>query len=545
VLLAPAARAQADELLVGSVRDQDGAVVAGAPVVALDAAGQPIGSDRTAGDGTFALSLSRTPETIVVSPNDARAARVHVGGARPVIVTVTRWRAADLAPTPADVASLPSGSVGALASVAPYRIASARTISDRDLDRGLGVTEIEGLPFYRRSDGGDATALLPSHATGAFSLAAPIDALHYGDRALGGVVDARLFDRADDARATDRDLGGGGGSALAGFAAQSWDDDGERFVVASRASFNVAGATTQLVALGGTAPGARYAGFGANVNVATQRNDLVAQLVSTNDIGAFGVTDARGGVSGITVDLAGRGANALELAARAREERGAVDGTSYEHQDVALVLGTSRGRTVRVRATLALAYGHDTDETSGTLDGTALLPALTLDAPLGRNWDAHLGFTEATLGTPGTALARGRLGEASVRYADHRRLVGEVIAYAEGDDSPTASLRGIAASLGWEIAPRLSLRSWLVGDGTTLVTQTSPYVEQTTNRTVQRQLAWLTWDGPLRVDLLLRAGALEGALRVPLGSGLSLAVDSARTPLGARSLSIGLTFRNR
>ena len=87
----------------------------------------------------------------------------------------------------------------------PYRVAFPTTISDRWLARGRGVTTVEGLPFYRRGDGGDATSLLPAHAFGALGVRDALQAPWYGDRAGGGVVDARLFDRADAVRATNRD----------------------------------------------------------------------------------------------------------------------------------------------------------------------------------------------------------------------------------------------------------------------------------------------------------------------------------------------------
>ena len=53
--------AQADELVVGALRDQDGSVVAGAAVVALDAGGSVLARDRSAADGTFALTAPSRP----------------------------------------------------------------------------------------------------------------------------------------------------------------------------------------------------------------------------------------------------------------------------------------------------------------------------------------------------------------------------------------------------------------------------------------------------------------------------------------------------
>ncbi|HYZ17725.1 MAG TPA: carboxypeptidase-like regulatory domain-containing protein, partial [Candidatus Acidoferrum sp.] len=171
-----AAPAAADELLVGAVRDQDGSVVAGARVTALDSTGKTLASDRTAADGTFAIATGSLAATLVVAPDDADVLRLTVSDpTRPFAAIVQRHRAADLQPDAADLAALPNGSLIGLATVTPYRTASKQTLSDLGLSLGEGVVSIEGLPFYRRSDGADASTLLPSHATGALALQSPLD----------------------------------------------------------------------------------------------------------------------------------------------------------------------------------------------------------------------------------------------------------------------------------------------------------------------------------------------------------------------------------
>ena len=61
---AAALPAQADELLVGVLRDQDGTVVAGANVTAVDANGGVLSRDRSAADGTFALAAPSRPAAV-------------------------------------------------------------------------------------------------------------------------------------------------------------------------------------------------------------------------------------------------------------------------------------------------------------------------------------------------------------------------------------------------------------------------------------------------------------------------------------------------
>jgi hypothetical protein len=553
--LAGAAPARADELVVGALRDQDGAVVAGAAVAALDASGGVLASDRSAPDGTFALSTPTRPAAVLITAADAEPLKVAVpADGRPIGAIVRRHRAADLIPSVADVAALPAGSLSQVGSVLPYRVAFPGSISDRWLAQGRGVTTVEGLPFYRRGDGGDTTSLLPAHSFGAVDVRDPLQAVWYGDRAGGGVVDARLFDRQDAARLTNAD-----GALLLGrnpavLAAESFDPDGRRRLVAARLAAPLGPLNATFVALVGDGPGVHYAGAGAELHAATQRVDLAARLdLTADDADPAGPARDDGTVAGITLDAAGRGPNAIAVRARWRDERSAfADALGQQrdaaHQDAALVFGTTRGSVARVSAALALAYGDEHANDGTTYGELALLPMLALDAPLGRNWTFHAGAGASSLGTPGYGLARASLGEASIAYADRRRLRAELVAYSEGDTAPTAVNRGFAASLGWEIAPRLSLRAWSLRDADMFDT-TVPAYPGGPLKTISlagpfdRDVVWLTWDAPTRFDVLVRNGALEGGVRVPLGGRYALSVGSYRRRDATRALTFGLVAR--
>lgn len=553
-----AAPAGADELLVGAVRDQDGSVVAGAPVTAVDRSGKALASDRTAADGTFAIATSGHAASLVVAADNADVLRLPVSDpGRPFAAIVQRHRAANLQPDPADIAALPNGSLIGLATVSTYRTAPRQTISDRGLGLGRGVSSIEGLPFYRRSDGADASTLLPSHATGALALQPPIDAVWYGDRAGAGIVDARLFDRSDRERLTNRD-----GSVLAGttategLAATSWDPDGRRSLVAANGSATFGTASATLVALAGTAPETHYSGFGTELRDATPRLDLDARLGFTNNDGIDTLVYPRGSVtttatgnnSSLVFDASGRGPNAISVRGRFLDETGALAGGTSEHRDAALVFGTTRGKVALFHAAVAIAYGGDHQYEGANVAGTAVLPSLAFDSPLGGRFSVHAGATSTTLGTPGVAIARGTLGELAFDYADRHRLRAEVEAYVEGDAAPRTVTRGFAASLGWELAPRLSLRTWAFGDGlrtdfTGELYPGAPLVTSPASSTLRRQVLWLTWDAPLRIDLLDREGALEGSLRAPLGPRYAIVISSYRSSSlwPVRVLSIGVT----
>jgi hypothetical protein len=546
-----AAPAAADELLVGALRDQDGAVVVGAPVAALDAAGGVLARDHSARDGTFALTTAARPAAVLVTAADAEPLRLAVpADGSPVAGIVRRHRAADRFPSVADIAALPAGSLAALGSVLPYRVAFPGAVSDRWLARGHGVATVEGLPFYRRGDGGDTTSLLPSHSIGALDVHGALEAPWYGDRGGGGVLDARLFDRLDAVRATGRDAALGVGANNAVLAATSWDSDGRRRLIAARAASTLGPVNAGVVAMVGDAPGAHYAGAGAEFSAATQRVDVAARFaLTTDDADALGAARNTGSVANAALDAAGRGPNAIAVRARFRAENSTLGNVDAQHHDGALVLGTARGSAVRVSAALALAYGDEDNYTKRQSSSAfALLPSLGIDAPLGANVTLHAGAGGSSLGTPGFALARASLGELGIAFSDRRRLRAALFAYSEGNLAPTAVNRGFAASLGWELAPRLSLRAWSLRDGDRLETTVQsypggPFDPITVRRRFNRDVVWLTWDAPTRFDLVLRTGALEGNVRVPLTAHYALTAGSYRRADASRALNLGLVAR--
>ena len=548
---AAAAPASADELVVGALRDQDGAVVAGASVTALDANGGVLARDRTAADGTFALATPSHPVTVLVVAADAEPLRIAVpADGSPLAGLVRRHRAADMAPSVADVAALPAGSLSEIVSVIPYWVTFPGTLSNRWLAGGRSATSIEGLTFYRRADGADATSLLPSHAVGAIDVRDPLQAPSYGDRAGGGIVDARLFDRADAARFATHDASLAIARDPAVLAATSADPDGTRRVLGARVSAVLGPVHAGFVALAGDGPGVHYAGAGAELRAATRVLDLGAHLAITGDDASTSTERNAGNVTDLTLDASARGPNALALRARWRDERGALGAAETEHHDAALVLGTARGNAVRVGAALALAYGDELAyDTSTKSYGLAVLPSLSVDAPLGAGFSFQAGTGMSSLGTPGVALARAALGEAGLGFTDRRRVRAELLAYSEGISVPSASVnRGLTASLGWEIAPRLSLRAWTLRDldavdATVRAYPGGPQRTFAVGERFDRDVVWLTWDAPTRFDVLLRTGALEGNVRVPLGARYALTLGSYVQRNATRAFSLGVVAR--
>ena len=543
--------ALADTLTVGAVRDQDGAAIAGARVTAVDAAGRNLAADRTAIDGTFAVSSGAAPSAVIVVAPYARAVRAAVSAdGSPVIVLVLRSRAADAVPSAADVAALPSASLSALASVVPYRVAGRNNISDAYFDRGAGAVTLDGLPFYRRGDGANATPLAPTHAVGALTALSPDDAALYGDRGGGGLIDGDVLDGSDAVRLDNRDLVvRTGGSGFAATLAHSYDDDGMRTMAAVRDAIPFTNGSLTFNALAGSSPLTSYDGLGAQLRMASAERDLRVEGSLTSDAGVNGGSAETGSVAEFSADLRGRGPDAVLVQLRTRTELGTSGDDPAAHRDSALVLQTERGSVVRVAASVAFADGSDGGYASGAFTTeAAILPSLTIDAPLSAQWSLHGGYVTSTLGTPGFALARAALSEAALRYADGRGFLAEFDAFDEHDGTPQASTAGLAASVGWSIAPHLSLRSWLLRDSDAMISASAPLyygdpvTTTTSDRAYRRNLVWLTYDAPTRIDLLLRGGALEGSLRAPVGRRTSLTAGVAKTPRGVRQFDAGLAF---
>ena len=428
-LIAAALPAQADELLVGALRDQDGAVVAGAAVAAVDARGTVLGRDRSAADGTFALTTPVRPAAVVVTADDADALRIAVpAGDAPLAAIVRRHRAADLLPSVADVAALPAGDLSAVGSVLPYRIAFPDSISDRWLARGRGVTSVEGLPFYRRGDGGDATSLLPAHAFGALDVR--------GRSRRPGTATAPA---AASRRAPVRPPGRAGDDQRDGaieigrnpvvLAATSWDAGGLRRLLAARANG----------AFGPVREPRRARGQRARRALCRRRNGAAridAHVRSGRALRADRERRRRRDARRrqrrhASFDVAGRGPNAIALRARWRDERGMLARRHRGAPRRRAGAGTTRGSVTRVTAAVAFAYGDERLYEAGSHAAFAVLPSLARHAAR-RELTLHLGSGASTLGTPGFGIARASLGEAALAYTDRRRLRAELVAYTEG-----------------------------------------------------------------------------------------------------------------
>lgn len=553
-LLLWATPAAANVLVVGAVRDQDGRAVAGARVAARDASGAIVGTDRTAADGTFAVDAAVQPAAVTIEGAYLAPARAPVMSGAPVVAIVRRYGAvADRVPAPADLAALPAGSLSALASAIPLVLGNG-TIADRGLGGGRGGIAVDGIGFYRRSDGGDVSALVPRHAAGALTADDPLDAPRYGDRASGGVFDADVIAGSDAARAFGTEQSLRFGRTLAATVAGDRSGGAARSLAAVRYDDGLLRADwLALRADAGRADG---------VSVALLRPgrtaDIVARLAldAQSTTAAAPVAVADGSSLAMQAALRAHAVLPWEIGVRARAERGARGTVAGSSDEAALYVASERASDVDdVRVELAAERDRERVG-AGSLRELALLPSVSYRRRLAERWDLQVGAGDAMRAPTYLARAAGitesrtLLDEAALAFDDRRRVRLAVSVWRERAASVLVStLTGAGVDAAWQIAPRLSLRGWtLYNDGTTTATSDAGYgyLEAFPGAGAPRRdragMLWLSWTAPVRVDLIDRAGALEGAVRAPLGRNLAASAATFRRQDGARVLDLGLVL---
>jgi hypothetical protein len=556
--LAAALPARADTLVTGAIRDQAGAAIAGARVTAYDAAGQRAGADVAIADGTFAIASRERVVQIAVACDYCRPVRRGVEAGMPVIVIVQRFAAVTAnGPSAADVRALPYRSAADLASLRPFTVVDGGRISDRGLAYE-GSVLVDGLPFYRVSDANDLSTLVPAHAVAALAADSPLAAPVYGGYAGGGTYDVQLRDadlatsRIDTGDASDIDANAQTANAGAQYAASSDPgDDRQAASVDGRLPF--AGGNLSLDAVGLADTTLHASGASLSYLTESRRFTTAAAVDATQSDGAS--------LLAASAFVRSRGPLQWEYGARAlraTSELGTAVGTQF---DSALYVRAARqSGASRLSALFAWDRGADSsvaNVTHGT-SGSALVGSLADDVKIGAFWTLHAGvvssqriptFVELSTVSLAVAADRSLLFEQSVTYTDlHRMRVSGTTYTQRTTGSTTLHVNGIGIDSAWQIAPQLSLRAWVLranSSSTAAVDPFPPYDPGTlpsTASALTRRLVWLSYDNGLRVDALVRGGALEGDVRIPFNG---FAACSIGTTLykGSRVTTFGLTLR--
>jgi hypothetical protein len=566
----PAAAAETD-LLVGSVRDSAGTPIAAAAVRASDAAGAAVGTDRTEADGTFAIVLHGSAQTLEVRCTHCRTERVAVAGRSNVALVIRRYGALESdVPTAADLSALPYGRIVDDLGLVPFTVPSfdGQDISDRGLGGGHGLVVDDGVPLVDLATGASALADFPDRYARQISVVGPQDAFRYGTYAAGGVFALRPSDGEGSYGSVDT----GSAPSLTlepaiGVIHPAYGESNDDGVLARRADLDVTtdfaggtldagvGASDQSTgAYAGVDPSSRVADL-AHVDYATASRlyrtfvDVSAATVSQFDDAEQ--SDAyRSDYLAADFRLERPGPIALAAGALTTRETAsyvlpvspyavlggrAYDETAYveaqtgdEHYGAHAGLGLSD-----VNADESLMPGRSAG------GGLSLVPSLGGTAPLGGGAFVSAGYSQAvrvptlleSIVAPAppsgaSPLDRDELAETAFGFDDSARVRAELIAYrqfATGAGGERES--GLGASLVWQVAPTISLRAWTLR--ATPLDFSSPYQPYAAfaGLDASRQVLWASYangDG-LRVDAIVHRDGVAGNA-VPLDADLWLPV---------------------
>ena len=555
LFLAVSRPAQAGTLLTGAIRDREGVAIAGARVTAFDAFGRTVGQDVALADGTFAVDAQTVPTAIAIACDYCEPVRQRVDPGEPVVVIVERFTAVTApGPSAADIRALPYRSGSDIAALLPFTVVDTGRIVDRALDHEGAVT-VNGLPFYSPADGSNFSQLVPAHSIAELTAASPLAAPLYGGYAAAGTYDLRLRDadlstsRLDTGDASDVVLRGDAANGGAGYAASA-DPGDDRQAASADANVPFDGGRLSFDALGMSGSIAHASGAGLAYTTDSRRYTTAASFSATQ-------TDASSLIA-VSAQVRNHGPLELEYGARATRATGTASGIAGAQFDAAVYAAATRQTGISsLAATIAWDRGSDSGLTGGS-QSAALVASLTDDLRLGSRWTAHFG-TVSNLRIPTFAEVaaaeqivpagdRSLLFEQSLTYTDLRRLRVTALSYTQrATGSAAGHVNGIGADAAWQIAPDLALRTWVLRANQTATTVTgypiTPYpMDTTTAASLTRQLIWLTYEKYFRFDALIRGGALEGDVRIPINASYAFAIGTAEYS-GRRVTTFGVTRR--
>ncbi len=186
-------------LVVGSVRDQHGAAIEGASVIAVDPRGVS-SVVKTDPSGTFALPAGGAVR-VTVACRYCESRTFSVVADQPVVAIVRRFDALfDDSPSPRDLANLPYAHVESAMALRPFTLLRQTTgvlpgsqLSDRGLAPANALLVDAGVPNYDVVLGTTPYDTIPAAYEQTGLVATPADAFLYGDQAGSGIVSLEPF----------------------------------------------------------------------------------------------------------------------------------------------------------------------------------------------------------------------------------------------------------------------------------------------------------------------------------------------------------------
>ena len=575
-------------LVVGSVRDQEGAPIAGAVVAAGDV------RTTTSADGTFALPGGSTG-AIRISCVYCLPLIVRVSGAEPVVAIVRRYQALlGAGPTERDLRSLPYARAESAISLRPFVVLSDTSaflpgprLADRGASRQGGTILDDGIPNYDIVANVSGFPTIPLFTMRRAEVFSPGETSYYGDQVSGGIfslsdlpqqgTDAFAIGGKDTAfRAASAGAGGAYAVATSSNALDTraraaahmqtaiGTDSLEATLLAARTDVRqgttsitegTEGFRAQFSRIRDTALQATFvadrAGYDTSSPLTALWSDVAGELnvTSQTPVQVFGDFGFRRSTGSYAADTFG-----LRVA-------GAVGQT---HLDIG---AQTRGDRYDVRAGVGaytIAYNGGSGGSVLPMNAQALSPSLYVSYDLSPHWNVEL-YAGGSFRLP-TLLEAYALNPAAgplpidryaqltqtVRYTDLRRLKISVTSMSESLSSlDSGTVHSLGVSFAWQIAPAISLRAWTLHFND----QTQPYETLLRfGRPVQTGTPgslWLTYENPsgLRLDGIYRADLLDAlpdrhvdaSLSAPLADRLRWFVGTERRR-DTRYVDAGIRF---
>jgi hypothetical protein len=577
-------------LVVGSVRDQEGAPIPGASVAS--------GSFRTttAPDGTFALEASGV-RFLRITCAYCKPVVVGVASSEPVVAIVQRYRAlSEASPSAHDLRSLPYSRAESAISLRPFIVLTdsraflpGARLSDRAASAQGGAIVDNSIPDYDIAANVSMLPVIPSFDLRSADAFSPGQTLYTGDQSAGGV----FFLNDLPAQGSDASLiGGSDYSARRGVftpaAAYALSASAGKSESSARAAAQLhlpaGGDSLDLSILGARAGLTRSDVFSREAiqgfRAQYQRvRDTVLQVTLAADRAGYDTSFASAPLSSVWSDLIGDLTVSSQTPIQIFGDFGVRQSTgrynadrfhlniagsvSQTHIDTGL---QTSGEGYSARATIGaytIAYNGGTSGTPLPLQAQALVPSVYGSFALSNEWNIELyagsSFRLPTLleayGTvPDTDLHIDRYAELTqtLTYSDLNRIKISMTYMSERLSSLDAgTVHAAGASVAWQIAPELSLRAWTMWFNDT----TQPY--EAILRFGRDAASgtpgslWLTYENPagFRIDTIYRSDFLDAlpvrhvdaSISAPLRGGLRWFLGTERLQ-DARSIDAGIKF---
>lgn len=577
-------------LVVGAVRDQYGAPIAGATV----RAGTVTASTDAA--GTFALHAAAA--RITIACDYCEPLTISVQPDRAVAAIVTRYAALlQMSPSERDAAYVPYAQLPELVSLTPFTVLNnsknllpGPRVSDRGLSAQGSLLIDDGIPNYDIAAGESPYYTQPAYDVQSASIDDFAPAFRYGDQAGGGIVTSSTQPSTASGIVT-----AGSQAAVNGSASMP---DGFLNLAGSRTANDLrarAGASTGFEAGSGDLNATVLAASDDATSSGTLRNALTAARLSYAQDGdaavqaalyadragyvaqfaAPGETQGRWSDLGLNAGWHSKGTVQPFADAGYSLSSGYYDTSSAYVPDVAGIVTQTRAdaglRFTSDRASVTagagafdVAYNGGASGARTPLHAQIVLPSFDASYAFSAHWslDAQAAGTfrlPSLLEAYGYEPEAGALdvdrvsaAQATLTYGDLRR-VRLCATYAAQRvsvlDSGVVHAAGVCAA--WQIAPRLALRAWYLHFNDTTRAEEPVLRFGPDPQPASVGSAWLTYElpGGMRVDAIYRRDLIgyvpdphfDASLSAPLSESVRWFAATERRN-GVRYVTAGLRF---